>query len=353
MEKKEYSVIGLMSGTSLDGIDLVYVHFTYNKEWYFNIKAAQTFEYSIEWVSTLQSLITKSSQEIEFYETEFIALISSTIQTFCKKYSIKYLDAVCSHGHTIFHQPEKGLTYQIGNKPELAKLLGFPVVCDFRKQDVDFGGQGAPLVPIGDALLFKEFNACLNLGGFANVSFTKNKKTIAYDIGAVNAVLNLLSLRLNKPFDEDGKLARNGQCITPLINQLNAFDFYQKLPPKSLGIEWVNSFVIPVLNEFNTSKTEDLLTTYTLHISKQISQQFNLNDKVLVTGGGAKNTFLMECIKKNSKAHFIIPNEQIINFKEALIFGFLGVLRLRSEINCLASVTGASKDHCSGNIFYP
>jgi anhydro-N-acetylmuramic acid kinase len=241
----------------------------------------------------------------------------------------------------------------MGNQPQLAQLLGLPVVCDFRKQDVNYGGQGAPLVPIGDALLFKKFSSCLNLGGFANVSFSKNKKTIAFDIGAVNTVLNLLAQQLNKPFDEGGKLARSGQCITPLMARLNAIDFYQKKPPKSLGIEWVNAVVMPLLVEFNTSKTEDLLTTYTLHIAKQIGQQFKKEDTVLVTGGGAKNTYLLECIKKNSEAQFILPEDEIIDFKEALIFGFLGVLRLRNEINCLASVTGASKDHSSGTIFYP
>jgi len=353
MEIKDYHVIGLMSGTSLDGMDLVYVHFSYKNEWNFDIKAAQTFPYSREWVSTLQTIITKSRKEIEQCESEFVALIAATIKTFCAKYALKNIDAVCSHGHTLFHEPEKGLTFQMGNQPQLAQLLGLPVVCDFRKQDVNYGGQGAPLVPIGDALLFKKFSSCLNLGGFANVSYSKNKKTIAFDIGAVNTVLNLLAQQLNKPFDVGGKLARSGQCITPLMARLNAIDFYQKKPPKSLGIEWVNAVVMPLLVEFNTSKTEDLLTTYTLHIAKQIGQQFKKEDTVLVTGGGAKNTYLLECIKKNSEAQFILPEDEIIDFKEALIFGFLGVLRLRNEINCLASVTGASKDHSSGTIFYP
>ncbi len=349
----QYRIIGMMSGTSLDGMDLVYAVFQFKGTWHFTIEAAQSFSYSKPWQNILRSIHKISEAERNKHENDYVQLIAKTVRQFCETHGIHHVDALCSHGHTVFHEPEKGITYQMGNRFELAQLLGFTVVCDFRTQDVAMGGQGAPLVPIGDAKLFHQYNACLNLGGFANVSFTENQQTIAFDIGAVNTVLNGLALKIGQPFDQDGELARKGKRIAALWNRLEEIEYYQRPYPKSLGIEWVAEILAPILFDFEHHPVEDVMATYTEHISNEIGKQLNPTHKVLVSGGGAKNTYLIEQIQKHTKATLFIPDEKIIDFKEALIFGFLGVLRLRGEVNCLASVTGAHYDHSSGNIFYP
>ena len=214
------------------------------------------------------------------------------------------------------------------------------------------GGQGAPLVPIGDLLLFPDYNACLNLGGFANCSMSKSGDVIAYDICAVNTVMNSLAEKKGMPFDTAGKLAKNGTLIPELFSDLSSLEFYKITSPKSLGIEWVNSIISPLLTKFNDHKVENILHTYARHVSLEISKNFSKNQHILVTGGGAKNLFLMSLLKTDCLATLFLPEEKLIDFKEALIFGFLGVLRVRNEVNCLATVTGASENHSSGNIFY-
>ena len=260
------------------------------------------------------------------------------------------IDAVCSHGHTILHQPEKGITLQIGNLPILATLLNKTVVCDFRKQDVALGGEGAPLVPIGDQLLFSEFDYCLNLGGFANVSTQKENRRIAYDICPVNIVLNPLAEQLGVPYDDGGKFAKQGNMLPQLLEKLNRLPFYKQNYPKSLGLEWVLKNVFPLLDT-NRYKTQDLLRTFTEHSAIQLATNFTQNSSVLVTGGGAYNTYLIERVKAHKTVHFIHPDDTLINYKEALIFGLLGVLKLRDDVNCLASVTGAQHDHSSGVVY--
>ncbi len=342
-----------MSGTSLDGIDIVYVNFIPGKEWSFSIIAAQTFPYSIFWQKKLSKLHLTSKEIIHKENKLYTSFLAEIILQFIRMNNLFEIDAVCSHGHTLFHQPEKGYTFQLGNQKKLAELIGFKVVCDFRIQDIALGGQGAPLVPIGDLLLFDKYDACLNLGGFANSTKTIEDHLIAYDICAVNTVLNILAKKNKLKYDEGGRLAKKGSLIMPLLEKLQALDFYSKSPPKSLGIEWVEAEIYPILEQYQDQKTEDLLNTYTKHIGEKIGKTFKKDQEVLATGGGVKNNYLMKMIQENSLAKFIIPSEELVDFKEALIFGFLGVLRLRGEINCLASVTGSSSDHSSGLIFHP
>ena len=348
---QHFNVIGVMSGTSLDGLDLVAVEFVKKESWGFSIKKAKTYSYSPSWKTTLSNLADQSSAEIKTIEKQYVKLLASHILDFMK--TLEVVDAVCAHGHTVFHEPEKGITLQIGNTQELADLLKVPLVCDFRTQDVALGGQGAPLVPIGDQKLFSDYTACLNLGGFANVSKTIGNKIHAYDIGAVNTVLNYLAQQEGMEYDAGGELAKRGTLIPALAADLDAIPFYQKSPPKSLGIEWMKSQILPLLQRYKQKSIPDLLHTYTYHIGKQIACCFMDEDQVLITGGGSKNEYLISVITQSSTAKFSIPEEVIVDFKEALIFGFLGVLRLENEVNCLASVTGCKYDHCSGNIFYP
>ncbi len=351
MNKTEYNVVGVMSGTSLDGVDLVSVKFTFESKWSFTIEASQTVPYSKYWENQLSILHGENPKQIQKTNEAYTTYLANLIKEFISDHDLRDLDAVCSHGHTLFHEPDKGITFQLGNLKKLATLIGHLVVCDFRVQDVALGGQGAPLVPIGDQLLFGNYDACLNLGGFANSSETQNKKVLAYDICAVNTVLNQFARKKGKPFDDKGKWAAKGKLIASLFEQLEALKFYKKKAPKSLGMEWVYQYLMPLMNNYAKDAIEDLLHTYTVHIAKQIGSNFKADQQVLVTGGGAKNTYLMQSIQKFSKAHFKIPSMDLVDYKEALIFGFLGVLRLRNENNCLTSVTGASRDHSSGSIY--
>ena len=354
MINDEYYVVGVMSGTSLDGIDLVYAKFQLDKVWKFDVISAETVGYTAIWFNALQDLVSSSIEELLPIDIDYTNYLSTVILNFINKNNIIKLDAVCSHGHTALHRPEKQLTYQIGNKPILASLLNKQVVCNFRIQDVELGGQGAPLVPIGDKLLFSEYDFCVNLGGFANISTELDSQRIAFDICPVNIVLNYYVKPLGINYDNKGKIAASGTVDLELLNKLNALSFYKENPPKSLGLEWVNSHIFPLIDVFNMD-IKDLLRTFVEHIAIQIALELNKKDdaSVFITGGGAYNDFLIERIKQHSKNKIIIPSKAIVEFKEALIFGFLGVLKLRNEVNCLKHVTGALKDHSSGKIYLP
>ena len=354
MIKDEYNVIGVMSGTSLDGIDLVYAKFCLNETWSFEIVHAETVEYPSNWYEALKELVNTPIEELKAIDTNYTEYLAKVIKNFIIKYQIKNIDAICSHGHTALHQPENKLTYQIGNRPFLAELLKETVVCDFRVQDVELGGQGAPLVPIGDELLFSEFDFCLNLGGFANVSTNFNRNRIAYDICPVNIVLNHYIRKLGLNYDDEGKIASEGMISVKLLNQLNAIEFYKETYPKSLGLEWVNNTVFPLIDTFKL-EIQDVLKTFVEHIAIQIASEINKKHtgSVLITGGGVYNIYLMDRIKAHAVQKIIVPKNEVVEFKEAVIFGFLGVQKLRNEVNCLSSVTGAIKDHSSGKIFLP
>ena len=354
MSINRYFVLGVMSGTSLDGIDLAYITFEINNKWSFQIKITETIYYPEYWVKKLTNLVDQNIDELKVLDKEYTEYLANEINNFIKKNEIDNLDFISSHGHTALHQPQKGLTYQIGNIAELAKLTGKTVVCDFRVQDVMYGGQGAPLVPIGDKLLFKEFDFCLNLGGFANISLDNDNTRIAYDVCPVNIVLNQYAKLLGEDFDYNGEIAKSGKINLEMLTDLNGLSYYQENPPKSLGVEWVNVFVLPIITKFKENP-KNILCTFTEHVAIQIATIINSkpNSRVLVTGGGTYNKYLIERIRKLSDIEIIIPQNELIEFKEALIFGLLGVLKIRNEINCLSSVTGAKKDHSSGVICEP
>ena len=352
MLKKNYHVIGVMSGTSLDGIDFCEVTFNYTNQWEYQIGKCHTYAYAEEWKTKLKKALLFSERELEILNQDYTKLLAEYCNRFIKEYQIQQIDALCSHGHTILHQPENGFTLQIGNLPELATLTSQKIVCNFRVQDVELGGQGAPLVPIGDVLLFNKHTYCLNLGGFANISHQQNNQRIAYDLCAVNVVLNHYAQLLGMDYDDKGTSAKAGKLNLELLNELDTIRFYKEKPPKSLGMEWVNSNLFPILNKYKIPET-DILHTYCIHIAKVIALATHNNsyEKILITGGGAYHDFLITEIEKHTHTKIRIPNSKLIEFKEALIFAFLGVLKLENQINVLASVTGASKDHSSGVIF--
>ncbi|WP_281298343.1 anhydro-N-acetylmuramic acid kinase [Flavobacterium limnophilum] len=353
MKKNNYNVIGVMSGTSLDGVDLSHIKFRLeNDKWFFEIMESETIGYSQSWINQLKSAVDYSEMELEKLNQEYTKLLASIISTFIEKHKIENLDAVCSHGHTILHQPQNGFTLQIGNLPEISSLIHQTVVCDFRIQDVQLGGQGAPLVPIGDRILFSEYDYCINLGGFSNVSFEQNGQRIAFDISPVNTVLNYYANQLGLNYDDKGEISRTGKINADLLNQLNALDFYRQKFPKSLGFEFVKQVILPLIESFEIP-IENKLCTFTEHVAFQTALALpNKKGRILITGGGAYNDFLIERIDYYlPEIEIVIPSAKILEFKEALIFALLGILKLRDEINVLSSVTGAKTDHSSGIIY--
>ena len=350
MNNDFYLVIGLMSGTSLDGIDLVYVQFDKKDYKNFRILTADTISYTDYWKEKLQTAIHFPEEYLLKLDAKYGELLGTEINLFIKKNKIKNIDFIASHGHTVLHRPDDGITLQIGNGKVISEITNKKVVCDFRTQDVNYGGQGAPLVPIGDELLFSNYDYCVNLGGFANVSFKENENRIAFDICPVNIVLNHYVQKLGFEYDDKGKIASKGKIIKELLEKLNALDFYDKNPPKSLGLEWVQSTIFPMIDKMEHD-IPIILRTFIEHSAIQIGKIIRNNKSVLITGGGVFNSFLMGRIEFYAEIKIKIQSTELINYKEALIFAFLGVLRVENQVNCLRSVTGAKKDHSSGVIF--
>jgi anhydro-N-acetylmuramic acid kinase len=353
MFKETYNIIGVMSGTSLDGIDLAYINFTLkDSKWNYQIFKSETISYSENWLNKLKVAVSFSQEELIELNEDYTELLGNIIKSFITKHQIQNIDAVCSHGHTILHQPQNGFTLQIGNLPKITEIINQKVVCDFRVQDVQLGGQGAPLVPIGDRILFSEYDYCLNLGGFSNISFEGNSKRVAFDISPVNTVLNFYSNKLGLNYDDKGEIARSGKINSDLLKELNAIDYYKKPIPKSLGFEFVKEIMLPLIEKYSIS-IEDKMHTFTEHIAYQTLISLPKKEgKLLITGGGAYNDFLIERMQFYlPKIQIIIPDTKTLEFKEALIFALLGVLKLRNEINVLSSVTGAKMDHSSGFIY--
>ncbi|MFI8378561.1 anhydro-N-acetylmuramic acid kinase [Leeuwenhoekiella sp. NPDC079379] len=358
MNSTSYTVLGVMSGTSLDGVDFAYIRFTKKDNWEYELLDCETIAYEPFWVLRLREAVSLSQNELQELDVVYTRYLATLINDFRKRHPLKNLDAIASHGHTILHQPDQGYTYQIGNLPELAKLCEKLVICDFRVEDVALGGQGAPLVPIGDSLLFNAYGACLNIGGFANISFSENNTRIAYDICATNIVLNSFTTKIGYDYDKDGEIAASGTIHQALLSELNALAFYKNSYPKSLGLEWVKAVVFPILERSGLS-VEDRIATYTEHMAVQLAEvlrnckSITSSNGVLVTGGGAYNVYLMKRLEELSGLKIKKAAPKMIEFKEALIFSFMGVLRLRNTINVLRSVTGASEDHCAGKLYSP
>ncbi len=343
-----------MSGTSVDGLDICACQFErINKMWNYSILATYSYNFDDKLKEFLLEISCLSSKRVVEIENQFSLFVSNCILDFMKNKIIRP-DIIAIHGHTVLHNPDKGYTYQIGNGEMISKLTGVKVVCDFRRGDVALGGQGAPLVPIGDKLLFGQYSACLNLGGFSNISFdNKNGIRKAYDICPVNILLNKYARKAGKDFDENGNIARSGNIIENLLLELNQLSFYRKKEPKSLAVEWLEENITPILIKYEKCNIADVLCTLTEHIAFIISNEISQHRNVLFTGGGTNNLYLLGLIKNKTEINIVVPDSVIIEFKEAIVFAFLGVLRILGENNVLASVTGAKKDSCCGIISLP
>ena len=339
-----------MSGSSLDGLDIALVRFQKENDNYgFQILQAETLPYPECWVKQLSEAFHKQPEDLVQLDKDYGKYLGEQVLVFAKKHNIQP-DFVASHGHTIFHRPEERYTLQIGDGQELAKACGFTVINDFRSEDVSKGGQGAPLVPIGDKLLFSNYEMCLNIGGIANISYDENGKRIAYDLCIANQALNYMAQMKGLGYDKDGELARKGEVDHSLLKKLNNLPFFLQEPPKSLGREFFETYQKDLLKDLSV---EDLLATFVEHIALQIALPISWlpKAKILCTGGGARNKYLIERLQARTKHEVVVPEKQIIDYKEALVFAFLGLLRMEGKTNVLSSVTGAESDSCSGRVW--
>ncbi len=345
-----------MSGSSLDGLDICFCRFEYSeKKWKYSMPYSQTFEYSTEWKQKLTKAATSPAKSFVELDKAFGEFIGREAMKFISDNQINQVDYIASHGHTVFHNPENNYTTQIGSGAHIAAVTNIPSITNFRLLDTALGGQGAPLVPIGDELLFAEYDYCLNLGGYSNISYKLNNLRLAHDICPVNKALNHFAAKEGKEYDNNGEIGRKGKIVKDLLSELNKLEFYSTTGPKSLGDDWLNSVFFKITRKYEEEHSiSDIMRTIYEHIATQIAKATEQTNKknILTTGGGAHNKFLMECLRDHNHNNLIIPDNQLVNYKESLIFAFMGVLRVENKINCLASVTGAKHDNSGGIIHY-
>jgi len=345
-----------MSGSSLDGLDLTYVHLhETGGKWSYEIIAAECYSYSNELKNELANAVHLSALHHQLLHSRYGAYIGQQVNIFIDTFLLQHkVDLITSHGHTVFHLPQFKMTAQIGDGAAIAAKTHLPVVSDLRSIDIAFGGQGAPIVPIGEKLLFKEYDCFLNLGGIANISLHKNDSCIAYDVCPGNRVLNMLAKEKNVEYDDKGKIAASGKIDEHLLQQLNELEYYGKAYPKSLDNSFGTDIIYPLIKNAAIS-VEDALHTYTEHICTQLKKAFDgQHKKLLITGGGAFNDFLIQQLKNhllNSGMEITVPDEKLVQYKEALIMALIGTLRWREEPNVLASVTGASQNSIGGALW--
>ncbi|MCB0514897.1 MAG: anhydro-N-acetylmuramic acid kinase [Chitinophagales bacterium] len=361
-------VIGLMSGSSLDGIDLAACHFSQdeNEIWHYTLAHSECIPLPETWINRLRNLPAQSAYIFWKTHVYFGHYLGDLVRHFNQKQQFN-AELVGSHGHTIFHFPSQRLTAQIGDGAALACNSRLPVVCDLRSGDIAKGGQGAPIVPIADLHLFADYTFCLNLGGIANISVktTSVQYFPAFDICACNALLNRFAQKMGADYDDKGNIAASGQINPMLLESLNQIDYYQQDFPKSLGNDWVQKLGDFIAENFSEIAPEDILRTLCEHIAIQIAaaitqvkQKFPLtaskSQQMLVTGGGAFNTFLTARIQaKSPDIPLHIPDDSIVKYKEAIAMAFMACLRWQGNENILASVSGAPKNSIGGAIYLP
>jgi anhydro-N-acetylmuramic acid kinase len=367
-----YKAIGLMSGSSLDGLDIVFASFHENGgKWTYEIIAADCYSYPGDWGSRLRDASSLNALNYQLLHADYGHFLGEQVNKFIEEKNLQYQVAlVASHGHTVFHLPARRMTAQLGDGAAIAAETKLPVVSDLRTLDVAFGGQGAPIVPIGEKLLLNEYDLFLNLGGIANIScnLTSSPKQeyIAFDVCPANRVLNMLANDAVMEFDDEGRIARSGKVDTELLSQLNVMEYYQLTYPKSLANDFGTEIIYPMIKDSGIP-TNNLLRTYTEHIVIQIKQAIiglknnpdsyrdsTSNLRLLCTGGGAFNTFLVERLSDQLKElhiDVVVPDAQLIKYKEALIMALIGILRWREKTNVLSSVTGAERDSVGGALW--
>jgi anhydro-N-acetylmuramic acid kinase len=357
-----YRAIGLMSGSSLDGLDIAFVEFNESGgKWSYEIKAADCYEYPNEWVEKLRDAVSLSAYDYQLLHTSYGKYIGEQVNKFIDAQGLHHqVQLIASHGHTTFHVPHAGMTGQLGDGAAIAATTEINVVSDLRALDVAFGGQGAPIVPIGEKLLFGDYSYFLNVGGIANISFNHPKGYIAFDVCAANRVLNMLSQQEGKEYDAGGEMASSGEINVQLLSKLNELGYYMRPYPKSLPNSFGIEEVFPLVKSYNLD-TKDALRSYVEHIAEQISNSLEAvgeekieKKRLMVTGGGALNSFLISRLQENllpQNIEVVVPDALLVNYKEALVMALIGVLRWREEYNVLGTVTGARRSSIGGAVW--
>lgn len=350
----EYIALGAMSGTSLDGLDLCLAKFVQKQPtWEYQILASKTINYDKQTLDKLRNAHLLKAEELVKFHYDYGSWIGGHAKKLIDEINV-VPNIIASHGHTVFHNPQNGYTLQIGKGSAISAITGIPCISDFRSTDICLGGQGAPLVPIGDELLFGNYDLCLNLGGIANISYKNknNSKRTAYDICPCNMVLNFLSNKLGKTYDKNGEMGKTGTTIPKLLDATNNIEYYNLPSPKSLSREWFEQNFIPLINN-EEYKIESLLRTTYEHISAQIASvaKTTKGENMLITGGGAHNKFLVELIRDKTSCNVFVPEQNIVDFKEALVFALLGVLHVTRQTSVLASATGAKHNSIGGCMY--
>jgi anhydro-N-acetylmuramic acid kinase len=355
---KKYLAIGMMSGTSLDGMDLVLCELESGNQGYaYTILQSETFPYSISWQQNLSGETDLTGEELMILHKQYGRLVGENIRQFMGKINIPAnVDFIAMHGHTIFYNPVAGLTFQLGDANSVAVITQAQVIADFRSMDMANGGQGAPLVPVGDLFLFDKYPYCLNLGGIVNISIKKdNHQITGFDICGCNLLLDRLAKEAGMAFDNNGHLAKTGNAIQSLLQKLISSRLDTFKAKLSLSKEMILQNEWQIL-ENTTAPINDKLVTVCEYIAEMVNQAVSSGQdkqKMLVTGGGAFNTFLIDKLQEKLALKIILPDKNLIGFKEALIFAFLGLRRLEQKYNCLSSVTGAKRNSTGGCIYLP
>ena len=366
-----YKVIGLMSGSSLDGLDIVHVQLDEVRgQWSYEILHADCIPYNEKWEHDLREAANVNVSDFLKLNTAYGRYLGEKINEFIAKHELSHqVHFIASHGHTVFHEPANNTTCQVGDGATIAAVTGLPVINDLRALDVALGGQGAPIVPIGDKLLFGGYDYLLNIGGIANITIQTQQGQpqgiaptsgmVAFDVCPANQILNALAQREGRNMDEDGAMASVGTLLPGLLEELNEVDYYNQKPPKSLSNDAAMGMVFPKLLE-SKNNNYDLLHTATVHIAQQVAAVIKYyphgkeQATLLVTGGGAFNTFLIIELQKALAPYnitVVVPDANVVKFKEALVMALIGTLRWREEVNVLSSVTGASRDSVGGALW--
>ena len=356
-----YRAIGLMSGSSMDGLDIAFVEFLETSgKWEFEIKAVACYPYEDKWISKLKNATELKALDYQLLHSAYGHYTGELVNKFIEKNNLQHqVQLIASHGHTTFHVPSERMTAQLGDGAAIAAETGINTVSDLRAMDLARGGHGAPIVPIGEKLLLGEYPIFLNLGGIANISFNDPKNYIAFDVCPANRVLNLLSANVNKHFDEGGQIASGGRIDEKLLSLLNDLEYYSLPYPKSLSNDFGTDVVYTLISNKKISP-ENGLRTYVEHVATQIKNAMQFapgspsGSKMLVTGGGAHNNFLIERIRamvSEFNIEVVVPEKNIVDFKEAIVMALIGVLRWREETNTFASVTGASANSIGGAVW--
>lgn len=350
---KPITLLGLMSGSSLDGLDAACCTFWFDQRWHFTLDAAETLPYPEDWGGEMIRLMNGTARQLAEAHATYGQMIGRMAAGFIRKHNLKPV-YIASHGHTLFHDPARGYTFQLGSGAAIAAETGLSVISDFRATDVALGGQGAPLVPIGDEWLFGNYTVCLNIGGIANLSLRMAGRRLAWDICPANMILNKVAGWAGEKMDRNGALARSGSEIEGLSSRLSDIPWFAMAPPKSLGREWFDQHIVPLIEPYR-NQPANLLHTLTGWIAGTLAAAFPGRETgtVLVTGGGAHNQYLMELLARQTHLKVIIPDDQLVDFKEALIFAFLGLLRVSQRANVISEVTGALRASCGGAIYLP